>query len=256
MSLEHKLSIITIAYNAYNEGLEQTIKSVIEQKNENIEYILIDGGSNDDSYRIYEKYNNHFDYFLSESDKGISDAFNKGVMSSKGDYIWFLNAGDYLNTGSVERVLDFLSHNDESIIYGDMFWVDEKETTLLCPSSNYQKKIRYIMPFLHPSTVVNKGLFDDVGYFDINLKRAMDYDLLLRGYLASHRAIKIGYPLAYMTAGGVHDEDYFETLKEVRNISIKNGSNPILSSVAMVYTYLNKKSRLFFYIKEHLRKII
>ncbi len=256
MLLNPKISIITISFNAYNDGLEHTIKSVLEQKNSLVEYLVIDGGSSDLSHDVYEKYHNYFDYFISEKDNGISDAFNKGVKASKGDYVWFLNAGDYLHSDSIETVLEVISNNEQSIIYGDMYWVDEEQVSLLTPSSDYEKKIKYVMPFLHPSTIVKRKLFSDVGYFDLNLKRAMDYDLFLRGYLSSHKAIKIDYPLAYMTAGGVHDNDYLKTLKEVREVSIRNGGSNVFASLALIYTYLNKKSRLFFFIKERLRVVL
>lgn len=256
MSLEPKLSIITIAYNAYNDGLEKTIKSINNQKKENVEYVLIDGGSKDKSHEIYEKYKDCFNYFVSEKDNGISDAFNKGVLASKGEYVWFVNAGDYLNDSAVENVLRFIERHTESIIYGDMYWVDEEQVSLLTPSSDYEKNIKYVMPFLHPSTIVKRKLFSDVGYFDLNLKRAMDYDLFLRGYLSSHKAIKIDYPLAYMTAGGVHDNDYLKTLKEVREVSIRNGGSNVFASLALIYTYLNKKSKIFRYVKDNIKRIL
>ncbi|RBM63630.1 MULTISPECIES: glycosyltransferase family 2 protein [Vibrio] len=248
-----KISIITIAFNAYDCGVELTIRSVLEQKNEEVEYILIDGASTDSSFDVYNQYKHEFDYFISESDSGISDAFNKGVKAARGDYIWFLNAGDYLNADAINRVLEAISGTDKSIIYGDMFWVEDKNTALLSPSPDYERKIKYVMPFLHPSTIVKRDLFSDVGLFDLNLKRAMDYDLLLRGYLASHRAIKIQYPLSYMTAGGVHDSDYYKTLREVRTVSIRNGGNSLLATLALAYTYLNKKSKLFVFVKNKLR---
>ncbi|EGM69249.1 glycosyltransferase family 2 protein [Shewanella sp. HN-41] len=251
-----KISIITISFNAYSEGLENTIKSVIAQKNTHVEYLVIDGGSTDLSHDLYKQYRHHFDYFISEKDAGISDAFNKGVKAASGDYIWFINAGDYLNGDAINQVLEFIKTNKESIIYGDMFWLEQGRETLLIPASNYERKIKYVMPFLHPSTIVSKKIFFDVGYFDLNLKRAMDYDLLLRSYLASHKARKIDYPLAYMVAGGVHDSDYLKTLKEVRCVSVKNGGNYLMAYLALVYTYLNKKSRLFCFIKEKVKVVL
>ncbi|MEZ9718567.1 glycosyltransferase family 2 protein [Vibrio cyclitrophicus] len=250
-----KISIITIAFNAYSDGLEKTIESVVKQKNDSIEYIIIDGGSNDLSHDVYKKYHESVDYFISEKDKGISDAFNKGVRASKGDYIWFLNAGDYLNDYAVEHVENFIEKHQQSIIYGDMFWVENRKISLLCPSESYEDKIRYVMPFLHPSTIVKKTIFQDVGYFDTSLKRAMDYDLLVRAYLSQHRAIKIDFPLAFMTAGGVHDSDYLKTLKEVMHVSTRNGAKRYIALLALIYTYLNKKSDFFVFIKKKLRGI-
>jgi len=250
-----KISIITISFNAYAEGLEKTIKSVIAQKNSFVEYLIIDGGSTDLSHKLYDKYRNYFDYFVSEKDSGISDAFNKGVKAANGDYIWFLNAGDHLNIGAISNVLELIQDDKSSIIYGDMYWNESGKISLLTPAHDYERKIKYVMPFLHPSTVVKKEIFADVGYFDLKLKRAMDYDWLLRGYLASHRAVKIDYPLAYMTAGGIHDSDYLKTLKEVRSVSIKHGGNYLLATLALIYTYLNKKSSVFLFLKEKIKVV-
>lgn len=242
------LSIVTIAYNACNDGLESTISSVLSQKSNLVEYLVVDGGSKDNSQSVYDKYRSNFDFFVSEKDRGISDAFNKGIRNSTGRYIWFLNAGDRLADGAVNAVVDFIESKNPDIIFGDMIWVDDAEV-LLKPSSDYQSKIEFVMPFLHPSTLMKKQIFDVVGYFDLRLKRAMDYDVALRAHLAGFKAEKLDVTLSYMSAGGVHDEDYWKTLKEVYKVSYFSGSNPFKAALAMLYTYLSKKSRVFIAVK-------
>jgi glycosyltransferase involved in cell wall biosynthesis len=248
------ISIVTIAFNAHDEGLEETVLSVIHQKKTQVEYLVIDGASQDNSSLVYEKYMSDFDLFISEKDRGISDAFNKGVRHASGQYIWFVNAGDKLADGAVESVLQFIANRSVDIIFGNMVWVDEIGDTLLEPSANYQSKIKYVMPFLHPATIMSREIFNTVGYFDLRLKRAMDYDIAIRAHLVGFKANKLEKTLAFMSAGGVHDADYLATLKEVFRVSFFSGANIFLSACALVYTYLNKKSKLFVAIKKLLRR--
>ncbi|HDY89306.1 MAG TPA: glycosyltransferase, partial [bacterium] len=118
------LSIITVTYNA-EACLEKTIQSVINQTYKNIEYIIIDGGSSDKTLSIIKKYKKYIKYCISEPDKGIYDAMNKGIKIAKGDYINFLNAGDFYYENNV---LSYLFDNlDKSVdlLYGDSYLIDQ-----------------------------------------------------------------------------------------------------------------------------------
>lgn len=111
------LSIITINYNNC-EGLKKTIDSVVSQTFRNFEWIIIDGGSIDGSRELIEKYSNHFAYWVSEPDRGIYNAMNKGIYQAKGDYLLFLNSGDWLyNKTSLERC--FAHDFNADVMYGD-----------------------------------------------------------------------------------------------------------------------------------------
>jgi len=123
------LSIVTIAYNSERFGLEKTLHSVISEidSNPDVEYVVIDGASTDGSSEIYNRYLDRINFFSSERDKGISDAFNKGVRHSAGKYIWFVNSGDYLVEGAISSVLNILRVAHEDIFYGDMYWVGGQE---------------------------------------------------------------------------------------------------------------------------------
>lgn len=114
-----KISVITINYNN-SEGLLKTIKSVVNQSYNNIEFIIIDGGSNDASLNFIKNYQKEINYWVSEKDEGIYDAMNKGVLVAKGDYIIFMNSGDtFYNKRVIE---DFINLNPtEDIIYGNIF---------------------------------------------------------------------------------------------------------------------------------------
>ena len=92
--MTYKLSIITVCYNEPN--LEKTCKSIIEQTYQDFEWIVVDGGSNEQTQNIWNKYKNRINYFISEKDSGVYNAMNKGIKQSNGEYLLFLNAGDYL----------------------------------------------------------------------------------------------------------------------------------------------------------------
>ena len=106
------LSIITINYNN-KEGLQKTITSVVSQTVKEFEWVVIDGGSTDGSKELIEKYTDHIDYYVSEPDKGIYNAMNKGIHASHGKYLQFLNSGDSLHDNdTIERVLPLLKDTD------------------------------------------------------------------------------------------------------------------------------------------------
>ncbi len=117
-----KMSIITVCFNASNT-IEETIISVVKQTYKNIEYIIIDGGSSDQTNNIIDKYSEFISYYCSEPDDGIYDAMNKGLEYVTGDYVLFLGADDHLISYSViEQVCNkILLYNEEKVFYGDVF---------------------------------------------------------------------------------------------------------------------------------------
>ncbi len=119
MSKHPKISIVTVCYNA-ERNIEKTILSVINQTYDNIEYIVIDGGSNDGTLSVINKYASKIDKVISEPDKGIYDAMNKGITLAKGDWINFMNAGDsYVDSCVLKLVSDNINSNCD-MIYGDI----------------------------------------------------------------------------------------------------------------------------------------
>jgi glycosyltransferase involved in cell wall biosynthesis len=119
-----KISIITVCFNA-EKFIERTIKSVISQTYPNIEYIIIDGKSKDRTVEVIKKYESKISRWISEPDRGIYDAMNKGLRAATGDYVWFLNAGDRISgERTVKEII--LQSNNEDLIYGDAERVDEE----------------------------------------------------------------------------------------------------------------------------------
>lgn len=117
------ISIITVTYNA-EEQLQKTVNSVINQTYKNIEFIIIDGASTDNTIEILKKFNNSIDYWVSEPDSGIYDAMNKGLTAATGDYVQFLNAGDYFfNEESLKTIIK-AAKTQHDVIYADIMLVD------------------------------------------------------------------------------------------------------------------------------------
>ncbi len=169
------ITIITVILNK-DKDLEKTIKSVLHQKYENIEYILIDGGSRGSVISKIKKYENYIDYWISQKDKGIFDAFNKGVRLASGDYICFLNVGDYFTEKAIPFIIQKISKKKElDIIFGS---VKKKKIY----SGFNQEKIRKslnIFPSL-VSTFINIKLFKKYGLFDLRFNFFNDYEFIYR----------------------------------------------------------------------------
>jgi glycosyltransferase involved in cell wall biosynthesis len=169
-----KLSVITINLNN-KRGLDKTLKSVTNQTFADYEYIIIDGGSTDGSIEIINRFQNKLSYWVSEPDKGIYNAMNKGIMSAKGDYCLFLNSGDTLiNNKTLEKLFEY--NYTEDILFGDMYF---NKTLQKYPD---HISFRYLInrSLGHGSTIIKRNLFIQYGCFDENLKIVADWEFFMR----------------------------------------------------------------------------
>ena len=172
------ISIITVVFNG-EEFLEQTIQSVISQSYKNIEYIVIDGASTDGSLAIINQYDDDIDFWLSEKDKGIADAMNKGISQASGEYILFLHSDDYLpNKQNIMSANQLLRDRTDLLICDILFGKDQRRVR---PGGfSYWFRFRNRIP--HQGLICRRELFERFGLFDINLTISMDYEWLLRAY--------------------------------------------------------------------------
>lgn len=202
-----KISIITPAYNSV-ATIERTIISVLNQKDVDLEYIIIDGGSTDGTLDVIDKYKDKITRVISESDKGLYDAMNKGIGLATGDIIGILNSDDFFSNESVlASVIAGFENSDAGACYGDISYFnnDDKKTTRLWRAGEYsEKKLAngWVMP--HPALFVKKAVYDSIGLYRTDLKLAADYEFMLR-LLKIHK-IKVKYlpkVLTRMQAGGV-----------------------------------------------------
>lgn len=175
------ISIITVVYNG-EQFLEETIKSVLNQTYDNVEYIIIDGGSTDGTLEIIRKYENAIDYWISEKDDGIYDAWNKGIKVSHGEWIAFLGADDQYLLNAIENYIDFLkdySNIDYISSLGEV--INEYYQTIKIIGQSWKwKEFKAQMKIVHVGSLHHKNLFVKYGLYDYKYKVAGDYEFLLR----------------------------------------------------------------------------
>lgn len=179
------ISIIVAVYNGA-KTLQQCIDSVAQQSYPNKELIIIDGGSKDGTVDLLEANREHFSYCVSEPDKGIYNAWNKGLMQAKGDWICFLGADDYFWD---EQVLERMSESLEKlppeirVAYGQVMLVDENKKSLFAIGEPWEKirnRFMQMMCIPHPGAMHRNSLFKQRGLYDESFRIAADYELLLR----------------------------------------------------------------------------
>lgn len=206
-----KVSIITVVFNG-EKYLEQTILSVLNQSYKNIEYIIIDGGSTDSSIDIIRKYDDEIAYWISEPDKGISDAFNKGIKIASGTLIGIINADDWYETNAVASIVQ--RYRPGSVLHGNLqYWNrDGTKGMLVIPNSILLPRE---MTINHPTVFIEKDGYDKIGLFDSRYKLAMDYHLLLRLHDSGFSFIDVDNTVANMRSGGA-SHNWLGSYKEVR----------------------------------------
>ncbi|PZU15510.1 MAG: glycosyl transferase [Chryseobacterium sp.] len=213
------ISIITVCYNS-EATLEDTIKSVAAQSYNNIEYIIIDGNSKDNTIKIIEKYSDVVTKWISESDNGLYDAMNKGINIATGDIIGILNSDDiFCDKYAVEKVMSIFNNNsDLDSVYGDIYYVSQTDTDKIVRrwKTGKQKKFSTGWHPAHPTFYVKKNIYDKFGSFNLNYKLASDFEIMLRFLECGNISAKyLPEPLIKMRLGG-------ETNKSLKNILSQN----------------------------------
>ena len=179
-----KISIITIAYNSEN-SISDAINSVLSQTYPDIEYIIVDGKSKDKTVEIVKSYGNKISKFVSEPDKGIYDALNKGIEMASGDVVGFMHSDDlFADEHVIEKVARLFKEKDVDSIYGDLNYVFKNDTNKIL---RYWKSDEFTLSRLkfgwmppHPTFYVKRKIYEEYGGFDIDFKISSDYDSMLR----------------------------------------------------------------------------
>jgi len=178
-----KFSVITVVYNA-SKVLEQTLLSIINQTYNNIEYIIIDGGSTDGTTDLIKQYQSCLFYWVSEPDKGIYDAMNKGLREATGDYVWFLNAGDTLQHHNIVLELAVIAEQAElpDVLYGETDLMDMEgcvfaKRRLKAPSNLTWKSFRMGMLVCHQAFIVKRSIAPE---YDLQYRFSADFDWCIR----------------------------------------------------------------------------
>jgi glycosyltransferase len=256
-----KISIITITYNSA-ATLEDTLRSVVSQDYKDLEYIIIDGKSKDQTLEIVDRYKDRISKIVSEKDKGLYDALNKGIKNATGDIIGLLHSDDlYANNEVLSKVVaTFQKNPDVEGVYADLVFVNRNDTNKVMRTweSGIYEEGAFLKGWMppHPTFFVRKEVYEKFGGFNTELKLSADYELMLR--FIHKNKIKIAYlneTIVKMRMGGVSNVSFFVKLKA--NLEDKlawkmNGMKPNLTTTLMkplrkIGQYFKKAYHLFFY---------
>jgi len=243
-----KISVITISYNA-EDTIEKTLKSIENQSYNNIEHIIIDGGSKDSTLEICNSFS-HEAKIISELDNGVYDAFNKGLKLATGDVVGFLNADDtFYNENSIQDIVDAFSINETDIVYGNLDYVNEESKVIRnWISRPYEKGLlKKAWKIAHPSFYCKKEVYDRLGGYNDSFKIAGDFELCLR-FLEINQvpSFYLNKKLVKMLVGGISNSalksKWIIFKEDLRALKINNISvNPVL-----FFLYKLKKLKQFF----------
>ncbi len=216
-----KISIITACYNSA-ATLEKTIQSIASQSYSNIEYLVIDGDSKDSTLLIIEKYKLHISHWISEPDKGIYDALNKGIQLATGDVIGFLHSDDLLASNSiVAQIAKEFENKEIDGTYGNLEYVDKTHINRVIrywESEKFYPKLlqKGWMP-AHPTLFLKKEVYDKHGFFNLSYKIAADYDFMLR--ILKDKTLKFSYlpiVITKMRVGGVSNRSLKNIIQKTK----------------------------------------
>lgn len=242
-----RVSIITATYNA-DAFLADCIESIIDQTYPCIELIIIDGGSTDNTLSIIEHYRKHINFFVSELDRGIYDAWNKGLAVATGDWIAFVGADDILLPNAITLYIDHIrQHSDKNmefvssriqLVKTDLAVINEVGSPWVWETF----KIR--MATYHLGCLHSRSLFEIYGNFDINYKISGDYELLLRAK-EKLRTSYINEVTAQMRIGGVSNKFLYKTIEETYQAKVKNGLlSPVRGRIMIVIDKIRTKLKI------------
>ena len=206
-----KVTVVTATYNLIKEGREQffrqCVESVHNQTYKNIEHLIIDGASNDGSIDLIKEYaDKGWIKYVSEPDKGMCDAMNKGIKMAKGEYIAILNSDDFYSENAVEKSIKALLESKADYSYADTNMLDRKSLKLLkiwyAPEFSFAH-FYYIMPFNHEAMFCKKSIYEKIGYYDWQKYDTIaDYDFVMKLILSDYKRVYVNSPILQFRMDG------------------------------------------------------
>ena len=244
-----KISIITVSYNA-QATIERCLTSVLQQSFGNVQYIVIDGGSTDDTINIINKYKNNVDIFISEPDKGVYDAMNKGIALASGDIIGMLNADDFF--GGDDILLDIAAAfaDQPSMAYTEI-WIISINKTTLSASGGLENitsgKFNWGWMPPHPTFYCRKEVFTKLGVYRMDYGSAADYELMLRfihlNGISVHYLNKV---MVKMVIGGISNSSIRNRLQAMRyDLKAMRKNNIFLPAITLLCKPIRKIIQYF-----------
>ncbi|NVM67796.1 glycosyltransferase involved in cell wall biosynthesis [Mucilaginibacter sp. SG538B] len=217
-----RLSVITIVYNNVRD-IERTIRSVINQTYTNIEYIIVDGLSNDGTLQVIDKYKSQITKFISEKDEGIYDAMNKGLALATGDYVIFMNSGDeFYDNETVAAV--FAAAEDADIYYGETEMIADEGSSLgqrrhKAPAKFTWRGFKYGMSISHQAIYIRRSLAEP---YDPRYQLSSDIDWIIRAAKKAKKIVNVNRYVAKYLVGGMSKKRHRQSLMERFEIMRRN----------------------------------
>jgi glycosyltransferase involved in cell wall biosynthesis len=230
-----KLTVITIVYNNVGD-IERTVLSILNQSYANIEYVVIDGASNDGTLDILKKYEGQISRLVSERDKGIYDAMNKGLALATGDFVLFMNSGDEIYASdTVEKI--FATEPDADIYYGETEMFDENWVSLgqrrhQAPEHFTWKDFKYGMCISHQAIYIRRSLTEP---YDLNYQLSSDIDWIIKAAKKAKKIVNVRMYVAKYLVGGMSKKKHRQSLEERFRIFSKHyGLIPTILNHALI----------------------
>lgn len=198
--------LVTVVTPSFNQGrfIRDTIESVLSQDYPNLEYMVIDGGSTDDTLSILKSYGDRFAW-VSEQDRGQAHAINKGWRCAKGEILAWLNSDDIYQPGAIRTAVEFLIHNQQAgMVYGEAYHVDESGQPIDRYPTDPFDPDRFLerCSICQPTVFVRRAVIEDVGYLDESLNFCLDYELWIR----IAKKYTLAYVPQYLAKSRLHEE--------------------------------------------------
>lgn len=244
-----KISIITVCFNSA-ATIRDTIESVLAQDYADIEYIIVDGASRDNTLDIVNEYHGRIAQVVSEPDKGIYDAMNKGIQLATGDVVGILNSDDFFTSSQSVSKLAAGFVNDVDAVYADLIYVkqhDKAKFSRLYSSAGFARwKIRFGFMIPHPTFYVRKALFERLGYYKLDYRVAADFELMARFFKANIKTRRVDTVVVSMREGGISSAGIKWRIHQNMEISRACNENGIFTVLPLLVIKLPFKLLSFF----------
>lgn len=215
-----KITIITVCLNCENT-IEKTIRSVINQDYDKLEYVVIDGGSLDGTVDIIRRYEKNFTYWVSEADQGIYDAMNKGIAKATGEIIAFLNSDDWYEENALAKVNSYFEQYNPMILTGRVNMLQKGNwTKYMNVQDDNKENLRMAMIYRQPAMFVRREVFERLGGFNTRYKIAADFEWTLRVYDAGVKIMCVEDVFTNFSSTGISNTDTDCTIREAREIAL------------------------------------
>ncbi|MCF0183857.1 MAG: glycosyltransferase [Bacteroidaceae bacterium] len=239
--MKPRISIVTIAFNSA-ATIEETIRSVVSQDYDNLEYIVVDGASTDATMDIVGRYREQIDKVVSEPDSGISDAFNKGIALATGDIIGLINSDDTLLPGALSRLAEHFDGETDVYRCSVLTWNPESGAMFREVPAMRFPVIPVHVKVAHQGTFVTPEAYRKYGAYDTSIRYPMDLELLRRFYRLGARMKRVDVDIARYRFGGATSDSIFRKRNDYMRLVLLNGGNRLHAYA--YWTYLVCFNRL------------